>query len=344
MSLELPVLRLGMAGFSAEQLDRAAAGLRAVSPPHLAWEAVPFAEADAWWVCGERAQLLADGTVRVAAGTPAARALQLSLPEVDRPVAFSLPLASGRIEPSYTFSLEQPGSMAVVLHKFAAWLQPVVSQFSLAASILRHQTALGSGAFHVQLDGRLIAAVDMRGAIGILPTAGPLDFEEAVWHRRPDAAGVPESFLRTDLSQIMWQYAMRTRRIVLPAHYREKLLFFRRPPRLSQRVLKDSHLLLLRELAGAPGTFEELQQRTGLVEPQLARDLQALYLVGSITSNPKRAAAGAARRPDHRDSQLSRPPSVVPSSFDTQGPSTGPGGKPLPAASDLTAPAPLWPR
>jgi hypothetical protein len=30
MSLELPVLRLGMAGFSAEQLDRAAAGLEAV--------------------------------------------------------------------------------------------------------------------------------------------------------------------------------------------------------------------------------------------------------------------------------------------------------------------------
>lgn len=343
MSLELPVLRLGMAGFSAQQLERVAAGLKAISPPHLAWQAAPFGDADAWWVCGERAQLLPDGTVRVAAGTPAARAIQLSLPEVDRPVAFSLPLASGRMEPSYTFSLEQPGSMAAVLHKFAAWLQPLVSQFSLAASILKHQTALGSGAFHVQLEGRLIAAVDMRGAIGILPTAGPLDFEEAVWHRRPESAGLPESFLRTDLSQIMWQYAMRTQRIVLPPHYREKLLFFRRPPRLSQRVLKDSHLLLLRELAGSPGTFEELQQRTGLVDQQLARELQALYLVGSITSNPKRAAAGATRRPENADSLLSRPPSVVPSSFDTQ-PAAEPGGKPRPAASDLTAPAPLLPR
>lgn len=96
----------------------------------------------------------------------------------------------------------------------------------------------------------------------------------------------------------MWQYAMRTRRDALPSHYRTSMLFFRRPPRLPQRVLKDSHLLLLRELAQSPGNFEELQQRTGLVEPLLARDLAALYLVGSITSNPKRAAAGALRRPD----------------------------------------------
>jgi hypothetical protein len=342
MSLELPVLRLGLAGFSADEQERVSGQLKRLSPAQLSWQCTSFAEADAWWVHGGRTQFLPDGTLRIAPGVPSARSVQLSLPEVDRPVAFSLPLAPSVVEPSYTFDLRAPDSMAAMLQKFSGWLQPVVAQFCLAASILQHQTALGSGTFHVLSEGRLIAVVDMRGAIGLHPAAGPMEFEDADWHRRPDAAGTaPESFLRTDLSQIMWQYAQRTRKDVLPAHYRKVPLFFRRPPRLAQRLMKDAHLLLLRELANGPGTFEELQVRTGLVDEQMARHLQALYLVGSITSNPKRAAASAMRRPEQADSLLSRPHSVPPSNFDSA-PQALLGGR-RPPAGDMTAPAPLLP-
>jgi hypothetical protein len=267
--------------------------------------------------------------------------------DVDRPTAFALPISAQRLQPSYTFQLGDLPQMSSVLQKFSAWLQPVVAQFCLASSILNNQTALGSGVFKVSVEGRLIGVVDLRGSISLLPNVGPGDFEDAMWERcGAELPVVPDNFVRTDLSQIMWQYAMRTRRDALPPHYRTGMLFFRRPPRLPQRALKDSHLLLLRELAQSPGNFEELQQRTGLVDTLLARDLAALYLVGSITSNPKRAAAGALRRADpaQADSLLSRPPSL-PSGLDAAAVPVAPKPARLPVLpSDLTAPAPLWPR
>lgn len=344
MSFELPLLRLGLAGFSADEQGGIGARLARIGPSHVAWQRSPFAEADAWWLHGGRVQPQADGTLRIPAGLPTDRALHLSLPEIDRPVAFSLPLASAQIEASFSFDPKDDRSMAATLQKFTAWLEPVVAQFSLAAAILRHEAALGAGSFEVHADGKPIALVDLQGAIGVRPTAGPAQFADALWKRLPGhIEELPESFVRTDLSQVMWQYAMRTRRDVLPARYRTHLLFFRRPPRLPQRVLRDSHLLVLRELAAAPGTFDDLQQRTGLAAAQLGRELQALYLVGSITANPKRAAAGAARRRSSGDSSPSLPPSVVPSSFDTAPDAMSRSVRP-PAASDMTAPAPLWPR
>lgn len=344
MSFELPVLRLGLAGFSAEEQRGIEALLPRLGPAQVAWAASPFGDADAWWVHGGRVQPLPDGTLRIAPGQPHVRALQLSLPEVDRPVAFSLPLAAP-LDATYTFDPRQQPSMAAVLQRFSAWLHPVVAQFCLAAAILKHEAALGTGSFQVQADGKLIALVDLQGAIGVAPTAGPAQFEDALWQRLPGhVEHLPESFLRTDLSQIMWQYAMRTRRDVLPARYRKGALFFRRPPRLAQRVLKDSHLLLLRELAAAPGSFDELQQRTGLGAEQLARELQALYLVGSITSNPKRAAAGAMRRGEGPDSLLSCPPTLPPSSFNGAQDALPTRHPKQAGRADMTAPAPLWPR
>jgi len=117
-------------------------------------------------------------------------------------------------------------------------------------------------------------------------------------------SGWPPSFPRASVSQLMWQYAQRTRRDLLPPHYRSKPLYFRRPPRLAQRQLKDAHLLLMRELVAQPGLgFSALQQSTGLGEEALARCLSALYVVGSITSNPKRATGAANLATAVRDAQ-----------------------------------------
>jgi hypothetical protein len=53
--------------------------------------------------------------------------------------------------------------------------------------------------------------------------------------------------------------------------------------------IRDEHLVVLRDLAVQPATFDQLAQRTGLREDQLARALGALYYVGSVTSNARRA-------------------------------------------------------
>jgi hypothetical protein len=56
-------------------------------------------------------------------------------------------------------------------------------------------------------------------------------------------------------------------------------------------MLNDQVLLLVRELGFTPGTMAELAQRTGIGQPALARQLGALYMVGSITADPRRAPA-----------------------------------------------------
>jgi hypothetical protein len=333
MSIELPSLRLGLAGFTVEQQEWVARLIQQAAPGHVGWHLSSFADADAWWLHGARSQLAAEGVVRVLPGAPTARSLQINLAEVDRPMAFALPVASGQFEGAYRFDLSQPAQARAVLEKFSAWLQPVVAQFGLAACLVDHYSALGPGVFDVVLDGSLVAVVDMRGQIAVLPTAGPADFADAMWRRRPSAGHAPEHFLKTTVSQLMWQYALRTSRDLLPAHYRTGTLYYRRPPHLPQRLIKDAHLLLLRELATTPGTFAELEQRTGLVGSHLSRPLAALYYVGAITANPKRAAHPS-RRADAPDSAQTTGPSVMPSLLDSK-------PIPVPVRSDLTAPAPL---
>jgi hypothetical protein len=249
---------------------------------------------------------------------------------VGRPVAFARPLPRD-FHALCSFDLSSRASIQAVLGKFESWLAPVAAQFCLAAHIAEHQSALGRGVFDLSMGGTLIALVDMQGEAAVKATAGPIDFEGAVWGRRNGPFLIPESFVRTSLSQLMWQYAVRTQRDLLPKHYRTAVLFFRRAPRLPQRMLKDSHLLLMRELAAGPATLPELAQRCRAPELQVARDLAALYLVGSITSNPRRA------------SQPSRPPEEADSGSSGGGSITSVRLPPQPAGPDQTAPAPLGP-
>lgn len=336
MSLELPVLRLGLAGFTTEQHERLAQVLADPSSSGISWEIGRFSEADAWWVNGARTQMLMDGTLRVASGVPAGRSTQLSLQDIDRPLAFALPLAPRNFEPTLSFDPASKSSIEQVLARMEAWLRPMVAQFCLASQIIEQESVLGSGIYHVSANGKLLAVVNLRGDVGVLPTAEPTEFEEAMWSHRPAAAGVPESFVRSSLSQLMWQYAVRTSRDLLPKRYRTGLLYFRRPPRLPQRLLKDAHLLLLRELAGAPGSLEDLEQRTGLTGEALAQPLAALYLVGSITSNVKRAGQPAGRGGEVPDSSHGLQHSIAP---DTDPGVMAPPHRPR--FTDLTAPAPM---
>jgi hypothetical protein len=133
---------------------------------------------------------------------------------------------------------------------------------------------------------------------------------------------------------------------VLPKRYRTGELYFRRPPRLPQRLLSDAHLLLMRELSTSSGNFADLQQRTGMAAANLAKTLAALYLVGSITSNPKRATAqrAATSRDDIEPSQGLQH-SIVPSGLEGESvPGPQPDRRRRRLQDDFTLPIPLVPR
>jgi hypothetical protein len=109
-------------------------------------------------------------------------------------------------------------------------------------------------------------------------------------------------------------------------------MFFRRPPRIDPVLVEEEHLLVMRELAIRPATFDELKTRVEMADDLLARTLAALYYVGSITTN--RSRAGPSTRADDL------PPGMRMNSNYGELRS---GGEPLELADlrQLTAPAPI---
>ncbi|MEJ8835080.1 hypothetical protein [Ramlibacter sp. AN1133] len=339
MTIEVPALRLGLAGFSEAQQKVAADAAKAAATPRSTWELAPFAEADAWWLEGRRTMLMPNKHLRVQPAVPSGRSVQIALADVDRPVAFSLPLAAPDFKPAMTFTLEEAHSAVQALHQFAGFMHATLAQFCLAASIADNQPTLGAGSWEVLREGDLLAVVDLKLGAAVDPSALPSHFEGATWCvREYGAVMIPLNWPRASVSQLMWQYAQRTQRDLLPPHYRTKPLFFRRPPRLAQRQMRDAHLLLMRELVAQPGmTFEALQQSTGLADVALARYLSALYVVGSITSNSRRASAAATLAVHGRDATASQQ-SIFESVMDTGPRHSEPPARPR---QDLTAPLPL---
>lgn len=341
MNIEVPVLRLGLAGYTEAQHKSATDAAAAAASPRATWELGPFADADAWWLEGSRSLIMPNQHLRVQPAVPTGRSVQLALADVDRPVAFSLPLTAPGFKPAFTFQVAERKQCVAVLNKFADLLQAMLSQFALASSLSEHQPMLNSGSWEVLRGSDLLAVVDLRLGAAVLPGATPADFAEAGWLMRDHGkVAIPANYPRLSVSQLMWQYAQRTRSDLLPPHYRDQKLYFRRPPRLPQRQLRDAHLLLMRELAERPGMdFAELQQATGLGQPQLARCLSALYVVGSITSNPKRASAVGTRLPGSTGASSATDQSMF--NYSMLNPSCPPEvRKPQ---LDKTAPAPLLP-
>jgi hypothetical protein len=287
------MLRLGLAGFTAaEQALLSAALATRASHSRTSWQLATLGEADAWCVNGSRVQRLPEGVLRILPGLASGRSIRIHPDEIDWPIAFSTPLATAGFEPAFTFQADSPASIESVLQHMEGWLRPLMVQFYLAPQVLEQDLDLRSGVFHVSVHGKLYAIVSLRTGIGVWPIADPAELVHAVWSHRPESAdAIPNSFVRTDYSQLMWQYATRTTRDCLPPHYRTKQLFLRRPPRVPMRLLNDPTLLLVRELEFMSGTFAELAQRTGMSGSQLARHLGALYMVGAITADPKRAPA-----------------------------------------------------
>lgn len=302
MQPEFPTLRIGLAGFSHEQQEQLRAALaQAGLAAGPAWRLGDLVGADVLFINGGRARVTGSGLLSIEPAAPEQAPVQISMGDIARPVAIAQPFMPDVLKGVPTFDLGDPPSLRAVLEQLAKRMRPMLMRHALAAQLMAQDTTAGSGVFHVT-DGRsLLAVVDARGDVSIDPILGPKDLDDAVWLPRPrPALEHPSHFMRCSLSHLMWEYANRTTRDVLPARYRSGPLFYRRPPRLPHRMLQDSHLLLMRELVQGPSSFTELQQRTKMDPAILARDLGALYLVGAITSNPKRAPQHALRRqPSH---------------------------------------------
>jgi hypothetical protein len=164
---------MGMTGFDPQQ--RAVLEASLVRPAGLPrWRISAFGDADAWWVNGAKVRVLPDGNLKVGAGLPTERALNLNLTDVDRPVAFAAPIASADFEPRYSFDPVSEPSIHAVLLQFESWLWLARAQFVLGAQIIRRGPELRHGIYHVSHSGRLLAVLDFqRAKAAISPRVHP---------------------------------------------------------------------------------------------------------------------------------------------------------------------------
>jgi hypothetical protein len=330
VAAEQPILWLGMSGFSPPQ--RAALESSLARPSGFPrWRVCAFGDADAWWVNGTNVRVMPGGNLKVAAGLPSERALNLDLSEVDRPVAFAAPLASADFEPRCSFDpTSGPGIQAVLL-QFESWLRLVRGQFVLGKQIIeRGGEQLRHGVYHVSHGGNLLAVLDFyEGKVALSPSAHPVDLWEAQWHKRPiGARDMPHTFVRFTPAELAWTYLRRTDRDMLPPRYRQTKIYYRGAPRVPVKWLHDSQLLLLRELVAQPGTVDAFRQRTGLSTSLVEHDLAFLYYAGAITTTRSKAAQAS---PAGHDSQ---PHSAGPELYSLLGENSH-------FANDRTAPASL---
>lgn len=333
MPQTVPLMGMGLIGFNPQQQAHLS-NLLKTRVQTLRWEPRPYLEADALWVNGERAQRLDNGLVRVPAQVPTSRAIQLNLEEMDRPLGFAMPVAPGIGHP-HVFDPHSSASVAGIFQHFEDTLHILTAQLAMAGLVADMEGSPTSPVYHLLLQGKLVAIINLRGDVGVAPGTSAANVEQADWHGMPLSAGdIPEHFSRTSIAEVMWQFAVRTPRDVLPERYRKKPIHFRHAPTVRQTMVKDTHLVLLRELSGKPQRFDELQQNTGLGDAQLASALAALYFVGSITSDAKRAnpAAGSPAPPAKEAGEWNA--SIVPSALEHEWnlpPPLNPDDKTVPA-------------
>lgn len=291
-SAELPVLRLGLAGFAPDEEALLCVELaRRSDRQQLAWQLAPLGEADAWCVSGPRLRRLPDGSWRIVPVRVTDHPIHINPEHLEWPVAFSTPAGPSDFQPAHLFDLDSPASIGTLFEHLEGWLRPAMAQFHLAAHIVQGKVDLSAGVYHVTVQGKLYAVVSRRGGVGVWPLADPAQLAQAEWNRRPAGAeAMPASFVRSSVAETMWQYATRTTRDCLPKHYRRQRLYLLRPPQLPPRLLSDRCLLVVRELERAPATFNELLARTGAGAADLARQLAGLHMVGAVTANEARVA------------------------------------------------------
>jgi hypothetical protein len=304
-----PRLRMGLVGFLHEEYLHALLRTRSAV---LTWEHASAAEADALWVNGAASRFLYDELVSVAAGA-SAPAMTLDLQALDRPTFFTLPLADERIRVPLVLDVHSAPSVDKALRRAQAVLHPLVMQLALGHEIAARLPRLTGTTYHVTQRGRLVAVVNMGGAIGLDLHMLPPHLEGADWRPLPRAAGaVPPQFFTTSFAEVLWTYASRVETDLLPQRYRGSTIFFRAIPRVPQRLMKEPHYAVLSELGAEPLTFRQLQQNVGLAEASLARALAVLYYAGAITTNPQRAAKGATRQVREAESESELRQSMFP--------------------------------
>lgn len=288
-------MRLGLLGFAEPVQTRLGAWAAQTQAGWPQWQVDDPHRADAWMIQGGAVDVQGRDGLLIHHPPGSGERLALHRVEVDRPLAFATPLPEGFASAEF-FDAQDETSVRQRLQRFEAWLRPLRSQFALGARLVEQLRERRQGVLHVLHEHRLLAVIDLdRWQTGLFIPARPVDLAMADWVQRPALArDIPADFMRLPLQRVLWNYAVRTRRDLLPARYREQTVYLRRVPRLPVRWFDELQRIIMRELMERPARLDELAARTGQPLPDLAHRLASLYYAGAVTTDADAARRAAA--------------------------------------------------
>lgn len=319
--MELPLLRLGLLGFNAQDSQLAVAQIASAVPMASRWEVVAFEDADIWLLNSRCVTAVANRGLRIQHGADEASSLMIYPQQATRPMAFTLPVTEG-VNAVLSVQLDNPRDCARGLDSFALAMPRVCNHFALGEQVASRQSNLHDSTYHLSFEGRLIAVVDFAAwRVSIASEAKPIELALASWRHRPaDMSIAPASFETSALERLMWVYASRTRKPTVPQAYQSSTIYLRRLSTLPQSWLHHDHMNLISYLNKQPRTLAQLQQVTQLSSERLLACVSALYYSGTITVNPaqvQRNASALAQGARLEEQDASAPDSTS-SIFDSQ--------------------------
>ncbi len=307
-------LHLGLLGFSPQEtadlesmLARREDIAATLPTPHaVRWEIVNFDNADALFVNLKRAQPGEDGTVLIEASEPDGF-MAMTLPHLQLPTALAHSPAwvAERADQDFRAGTRpaalqvgvdttDPRSVVQALDHLEAALTRRLALHHLCSQLMERRAELDwSRAYHLTRSGELLVGINMPERRVLLRDGLTLrNLHDVDWERRPPGAvQAMNGFSQWTLEEAAWIYAMHCEHVNLPMNWLKDELYFRRLPPIRSVVLYARHHPLLRLLNTGVWTLQTLQRVDSLDQEWLLRDLFALHMTRSLSTEPNKAAA-----------------------------------------------------
>jgi hypothetical protein len=302
-----PQLNLGLLGFTAGQRvqvqsyiadniaqatarGRAAGGEAVVKNP--LWQITGFREANALLLHTAHAQVDSEKLLRFNPGAQSAEVLGVRPAELTIPYALcgdvSPQIEALTVRSAPRVALNDERSVVLALQHFEAALRPLRTVYALAQELIDRRAELDEKhTYHLMRKATLDVIVDVpQRRVLVRDGVRPFDLDEAAWQARPISANsLPQGFSVWMLEELAWIHAMHCLTFNLPGRYLRKPLHLRRMPRVRASLIYPRHADLLETLGKEACDYDRLVELFPEHADQLKRDLYAMYMCRSITTN-----------------------------------------------------------
>jgi hypothetical protein len=302
--MQSPLLFLGLVGFDSQSeavlrsllanITRARNIVAASEDERPLWRVTDVLEADALLVRGAGVMQIQGTQLQFLPAlhnmTPN-KPCSVDLSQMKSPFAISevTHLQSLGLQKSdYTvFSLDHETSLLKTLQAFEQLLRTERSLFALAVELTERRNEFDTDhTYHLEHSGNLDVIVDLpRRRVFLAPGVRPADMGADAWLRRPQSANfAPAHFVECSLIELGWLYAMRCQKFELPERYLSKPIHIKTNPKVRSSLLYPRQSQLIDMLWENPHTISRLGKERPELKPWLLRDMYALYLTRSIST------------------------------------------------------------